>query len=473
MNIDNPTVLIGVFVGLVIAIRGLFRPFLGLLVLMTLHFVQPSEMIPALAPLRIELVYGILVFAILVFQKGSAIKDVILTDRIVRGTLLLEALVIFSIPFAIWPGGAASVAQVLLKMIILQLLISLFVDSQERLRYILWLLVSFLMWFAGSSFSAYLHGGFYTIDGVQRAEGINSMVGGPNELAGLLLALLPFLVALIHCSKQIVVKLLLCGCGALALFVFALTGARISMIALIALGIFYVVRSKRKLLSLAAVIAAGCLLWLSLPQEYQNRYLTVKQYAEGGELDASNKLRLQIWQAGGRMFLDHPILGVGPGQFPTAFGTIYSGNVHGAWMEPHSLLLQVTCELGLVGLGIFSYLVFQIWKANRWILRISSSAPPMKTNYEFATACSLMMIGIALISLVSHTLYRPYWYLLAGLVSANYGIAHRLSKCAPSGDPEQSKETEPRIKIPAGRPARQLRPRPKVYAKSNKRLETP
>ena len=472
MSLDNPTVLIGVLIGLVIAIRGLFRPFLGLLVLMSLHFVQPGEMIPALAPFRIELVYGILVFAILVFRKGSAIKDVILTDRIVRGTLLLEALVICSIPWSIWPGGAAIVALALLKLIILQLLITLFVDSQQRLRYILWFFVSLLMWFAGSSLSAYIRGEFYTVNGVQRAEGINSMVGGPNELAGLLLALLPFLIALIHCSKNVVLKILLCGCGALALFVFTLTGARISMIALIVLAIFYVFGSKRKLLSLTAVIAVGSLLWFSLPHEYQNRYLTVKQYAEGGELDASNQLRLQIWQAGGRMFLDHPILGVGPGQFPTAFGTIYSGQVHGAWMEAHSLLLQVTCELGLMGLGIFSYFVFQIWKANQWILRISSSAPPMKINYEFATACFLMMIGVALMSLVSHTLYRPYWYLLAGLVSANYAIAHGVAKCAPTGDPELSAETGRQNRIPAERPTVQLRPRSKIYAKSNKRLET-
>jgi len=380
--------------------------------------------------------------------------------------------VIFSIPWSIWPGGAAAVAQELLKMIVLQLLMTLFIDSQERLGYILWLLVSFMMWFAGSSFSAFIHGEFYTVDGVQRAEGINSMVGGPNELAGLLLALLPFLVALIHCSNRILVKILLCGCGVLGLFVFALTGARISMIALIALAIFYVLRSKRKWLSLAAVVAVGCLLWLSLPQEYQNRYLTVKRYAEGGELDASNTLRLQIWQAGGRMFLDHPILGVGPGQFPTAFGTIYSGNVHGAWMEPHSLLLQVTCELGLVGLGIFSYFVFQIWKANHWILRTSSSAPPMKTNYEFATACSLMMIGIVLMSLVSHTLYRPYWYLLAGLVSANYGVAHGVAKSTLSGYRERSKKTGHQTRISARPSTKQRRRNRKSMRNPIRDLET-
>ena len=51
------TVIVVAFLGGALAVVGLFRPFLGLLVLMTLHFVQPGEMVPALAPLRIELVY--------------------------------------------------------------------------------------------------------------------------------------------------------------------------------------------------------------------------------------------------------------------------------------------------------------------------------------------------------------------------------------------------------------------------------
>jgi hypothetical protein len=33
-----------------------------------------------------------------------------------------------------------------------------------------------------------------------------------------------------------------------------------------------------------------------------------------------------------------------------------------------------------------------------------------------------MMIGIGLVSTVSHTLYRPHWYLLAGMVAANRRI---------------------------------------------------
>jgi putative inorganic carbon (HCO3(-)) transporter len=435
MNVNDISVVIGILLGVGLAIRGLVRPFLGLLVLMTLHFVQPSEMVPALAPFRLELMYGIFMFAILLRSKSEDIKAIIKTDPIVRGTLLLEFIILITIPFAIWPGGAFTSATELAKMVMLQLLMTFFIDSQNRLRYILWLLVGFMMWFAGSSLSSYLQGQYYVVNGVQRAEGVNSMVGGPNELAGLLLALLPFLVALVRCTKQFLIKLLLFGCGGLTLFVLMLTGARIAMIALLAMAIFYILRSKRKVISLVVGLALGLTLWFSLPVRYQKRYLTVEQYAEGGQLDDSNKLRLEIWDAGRRMFLDHPILGVGAGQFSTAYGMVYSGKTHKAWMQPHNLFLQVTCELGLVGLFAFAYLILQIWKAIREVLRVKKS-PSLEINYQFALACNLMMIGIGLVSTVSHTLYRPHWYLLAGMVAANRSVARRILRGDPTVFPE-------------------------------------
>jgi O-antigen ligase len=422
VNVGNFAIFLIVVLGGALLVAGLFRPFLGVLVLMTLHFVQPAEMIPALAPLRIELVYGILILLILLRKKAREIKDIFRTDSIVRSTLVLQAVVLITIPFAIWRGGALTAATELFKLIMLQLLMTFFIDSQDRLRYILWLLVGFMMWFAGSSFSAYLQGQYYVVNGVQRAQGVNSMVGGPNELAGLLLALLPFLIALIRCTKRFLLKLLLVGCGGLTLFVLMLTGARISMVALFAMVIFYILRSKRRFLNLIVSVVLGLSLWFSLPPRYQKRYLTVKEYAEGGQLDDSNKLRLEIWNAGWRMFLDHPILGVGAGQFSTAYGMIYSGKTHKAWMQPHNLFLQVTCELGLLGLSVFVYFIIQVWKAIREILRFKGSHG-LETSYQFALACYLMMIGIGLVSTVSHTLYRPHWYLLAGMVAANRRIA--------------------------------------------------
>jgi O-antigen ligase len=147
----------------------------------------------------------------------------------------------------------------------------------------------------------------------------------------------------------------------------------------------------------------------------------VEHYAQGGELDASNQLRLEIWRGGRQIFLKYPIFGVGAGQFGTAYGLIILVGRHGAWMQPHNLLIQVACELGIVGLIAFGNLLWQIAKGIAAIIR-KKKIRGIVLNYEVAIACSAMLFGVIILSTVSHTLYRPYWYILAGLVAANRNI---------------------------------------------------
>jgi O-antigen ligase len=123
------------------------------------------------------------------------------------------------------------------------------------------------------------------------------------------------------------------------------------------------------------------------------------------------------------MFLEHPIVGVGAGQFPIAYGM--SLTRHEAWMNPHNLLLQIACELGIAGLFAFGYFLSRLLKANRYLLSFRDD-PDLRLNYQVAVACGAMLIGVLVLSCVSHTLYRPYWYLMGGLVAANCTIAEAI-----------------------------------------------
>jgi O-antigen ligase len=453
----NPSTIltIGLMLGAALAIAGLFRPFLGMLVFVAIHFVQPGELVPALAPLRIELVYGALLLAILIYRRASRSGPPLLSDRIIRGAVLLLAAAVLSVPFAVWRGGAASTVIELMKLIALSLLLTVLVDSQNRLRTMVWCMAGVTAWFAGSSLVSYAHGHFYALNydrgSLNRAEGMNSIVGGPNELAGILLALLPLLIALLRTTRNVLARILLVVSGAASLAAISLTGARIAMVGLIAMAIYYVFQSKYKLPACIACLLIGFSVWQYLPPEYKQRYLTVESYAKGGQLDASNELRLEIWRAGGRIFLRYPILGAGAGQFSTAYGQIVLAGQHAAWMNPHNLLIQVACELGLVGLAAFVYFLWQIVKGIRFTLR-GKRERGFELNYQVAVACSVMFVGVIILSLVGHTLYRPYWYLLAGLVAANRNIVYSKLKAraklrAASADklPQASYALEPSL----------------------------
>ena len=59
--------------------------------------------------------------------------------------------------------------------------------------------------------------------------------------------------------------------------------------------------------------------------------------------------RMAHWQAGWYMFLDHPWLGVGAGNYPDAYPNYYVGQWVQALGHAHNYYLNMLAELGVVG----------------------------------------------------------------------------------------------------------------------------
>jgi O-antigen ligase len=95
-------------------------------------------------------------------------------------------------------------------------------------------------------------------------------------------------------------------------------------------------------------------------------------------------VRLRLWETALMAFRDNPILGVGPGQFPTlreVYGTLHLDPVH-VWAHgksAHSLLFHYLAETGLVG-GIVLLVLFfrqfgsalRSWRKNRAVTQLGS-----------------------------------------------------------------------------------------------------
>src|SRR5580704_1432832 len=100
----SPILLICLMLGSVLLVVGLFRPFLGMLIFLVIHFVQPGELIPALAPLRIELIYGMLLIGVLIYRRVTIPGPSLFSDKILMSAVLLIATGLLSIPFSVWRG---------------------------------------------------------------------------------------------------------------------------------------------------------------------------------------------------------------------------------------------------------------------------------------------------------------------------------------------------------------------------------
>jgi O-antigen ligase len=253
----------------------------------------------------------------------------------------------------------------------------------------------------------------------------------------LIVALLPFLVVILQRNRNSLVRLLLLASVGIGLATTVLTGSRASMISLLLVLFCYIVQSRHKVTLFIACAILAVTVWVAMPEEYRQRYLSVEQYIGGAKLDDSNKDRLKIWRGGWAIFLEHPLLGVGAGEFQDAFHA-YSGEPHGAYRSAHNLVVEVGCELGIVGLIVFGYFVSQITK-NVLLLRRLQLNEEFGLNYRVAQGCGMMLLALVVMSCVGHTLFRPYWYLLGGLVAANRSIVDRG---LPEGDTPPITEEE-------------------------------
>jgi O-antigen ligase len=89
------------------------------------------------------------------------------------------------------------------------------------------------------------------------------------------------------------------------------------------------------------------------------------------EKETSFKIHLALWKAAWKMFLDHPILGVGPGRFGAFFGKYHAIPFGGqpTWGNAHNLYLQTIAERGALGfcalLFLLGTMVFQAFKTYR------------------------------------------------------------------------------------------------------------
>jgi O-antigen ligase len=135
------------------------------------------------------------------------------------------------------------------------------------------------------------------------------------------------------------------------------------------------------------------------------------------------------------VFLDYPILGVGPGHFSSYYSIAYCNRVglieQLKTYRGHNLYLETLAETGILGLASFLAIILAImhglWRAWRRLRDIGSEYA------DTAMAFFLCLVTYLISAIFAHLSYQRYFWLLMALCSATIHILGNVEQEASSG----------------------------------------
>jgi len=152
-----------------------------------------------------------------------------------------------------------------------------------------------------------------------------------------------------------------------------------------------------------------------LPEASKDRFRSALHWQE----DKTASQRIALWKAGLRMFRDHPLLGVGPGNYPPSYAERYADPDQdpSSWV-PHSIYVQALSELGLAGMtSVFLLFLgcFQLNARTRKHLVEQGAGKRKSFDYFLAMGLDLALVGYMVSGAFLAVLYYPHLWVILGL----------------------------------------------------------
>jgi O-antigen ligase len=143
------------------------------------------------------------------------------------------------------------------------------------------------------------------------------------------------------------------------------------------------------------------------------------------ELDSSVQNRVLLGRVAWHLFLDHPLLGVGAGNYAVHFyeyadevgSTALDYNDVGGTRYPHSLYLELASETGFLGLITFGTMILLVFGHLRRTEEAFFTAGN-ELHAALASALALALLAFLISSLFLHGHFQRYLWVLLGLSAA-------------------------------------------------------
>jgi O-antigen ligase len=383
-----------------------------------------GELVPGLGALPLAKVAMALAL-FLVFAKWKELPRLpVAAKPLARASLLMAALAVLTAPASVWPGASVAFLYQQLPVLLAAGIVSYKVAAGwHQLRAIGRVLVLSAVALAVSALGGF-HGG----------RAISSTASyDPNDLAYLLVTVLPIALAFVLNAKTTARRILnMCVFG-VVLIALLLTSSRGGFFGLLAMLLVVVVlpiappreglqqgRTKqRRLSTLLGIVCLAAFVWPTLPLETRTRLSTVLTLESDYNTDTANQQsRFSIWQRNFSAALHRPI-GYGVDSFP-----MLDLRTGGHFKAPHNSYLQALVELGFLGLFLFLRVYALCWRQLQRVRVTLLSSTPTSERDEvviFARMLQVSLVGNAVAAFFLSTAYSMVlWTLLGAVIGCVY-----------------------------------------------------
>jgi O-antigen ligase len=419
--------------------------YLGLLAFTAVLMLRPQDHIRALSVLHLAQLSAFIGLAAMVAGRMRRNLSVIQLSPETLALLFFGFVMLATVPFSVWPGGALSeFVETYLKVVMVFVLMVNTLTTPKRLEQITWLILVCCGYIAFRAVLDYGRGANLVEDG--RVSGaVSGIFGNPNDLALNMVTFVPAALMIALSGRYTPIRrLIAAGIVVLMVATVVFTKSRAGVLGMGAMLLALVVfgRKVRPTFTTSA-LAALLLATPFLPASFWHRMATIgNEEVDKAEFTGSAQARRLLFEEGLKTFIDHPITGVGIGQF-----TNYNPpDRKEKWRETHNSLLQVAADLGVFGLAAFGFLIFSAvtaaHQARRLLAPRRRNAPdPLRRTmsehdrellYAYATALTAGLIGWFVCALFASVAYSwTFYYVLALLVSTRNLVRARIALATP------------------------------------------
>jgi O-antigen ligase len=408
-----------------------------LFVMMALVGVRFHEHIPGLGAIRPIFTLSIATIALLFAKSSPAVVKGLTGHPLSRLVFAYYGAIILTVPFALWRGGAVQIVQFFFPAVLLFVAFNFVPPTRAMLNRVMHGFVVIVLLLA-----AYLQ----TLGGGGGARMVIHGTFDSNDTASIFAMALPFAIGLLFRSTNRQHRMA-AGLAIVALVLGVIaTGSRGGTLALAGGAVVFLLGTRgHKALILAAVMTVGgAIAWATAPPFFRSRINSLFSLEQDYNTTSEGG-RKAIWARARGYIRQHPIVGVGAGNFVIAEGGFNEevGRT-GKWSAAHNAYLQAFAELGAVGGGTFiamlltaAFLALRVWK------QPSAARGPPDLHYpELLAGLVAFAIGA---TFLSHAYFHPVFAVIgmtaladrvrvAGSLGVEDPLMHSVGPQRPRGE---------------------------------------